>query len=875
MASVLGDSTVQLTELGPEVMKLQFGEAQPSLEEGTEEKETDEEEGTEAGMTKAREVSSQMLLLCAWRSVKEVALFLGHLCSTFSSEGENLITAEQILEISSFLITLMLETKHKGAFEQAYVAFQSLVRCLWSSALPSLHSHPALLLEDLLLDIEQPERRELCATRRSAGVPFIVQAVVTGEAGGKGGLALEGAMRRLLRLAGSDEHGSGSRVHAANILRVLYRDSQLGEAVAAFLEQGVTVAVLGFRASDWAERTAATLLFSALMTRIFGVRRTKDLVSAKNCLTGKVFFQRYPGLHAFLLQQFEQEEQVGALDSALYPALLLLARLFPSPTETVSNPFPLSAFLPAVQRAAASPLLHTRRLAAAAAVSLVPAEQQAEHAASLLAGLGCSESGLPGQNTVHGQLLTVQQLVATSPALGPTLAAPLLRLADRLLATNPCSLTQSLYIELCSEALGVESGSDTALLEATLAQLLEPEEVVAGTPQVWRPLLLGSATRLAVRCSLARAEPGPASHLLSHREQEVRAAVLEELAGAEGELLARLAGPLHARLGLEQHPGCLEALLRACTALPRPATQLPGDRVLPLLSLLTHSENDTVRAGVVAVLAPAMGPTSPHLLPWAAALLAALAPEQGLQVRQAVARALTVAAGTLATAPAPEALPGWLVLWTATLRLLQQDEESVRAEVSALQLALRPADQQGSLLGPEAAGPALVDSLLDTVGRAWPAAAIAAVLSALVTTLLDTEPEPEVDTEVDRAFDRNELNCYQEAVGLALTLLPPLGRYLRLLSPRVLAAALAEPLPAPLPSLLFPDLPGAGTVYSAAQLLEYLAARAAAPGVSAAELAVTRMVAGLLPDSEISLLLAGRTECGAAEGYFASQVYSL
>ena len=55
----------------------------------------------------------------------------------------------------------------------------------------------------------------------------------------------------------------------------------------------------------------------------------------------------------------------------------------------------------------------------------------------------------------------VQQLVSASPSLGPALARPLLGLADRLLATNPCSLTQALYIELCSEALGAESSSDT------------------------------------------------------------------------------------------------------------------------------------------------------------------------------------------------------------------------------------------------------------------------------------------------------------------------------------------------------------------------------------------------------------------------------
>ena len=73
-------------------------------------------------------------------------------------------------------------------------------------------------------------------------------------------------MSRLLSLAGRADLPD-TRVHALNILRVLYRDSKLGDGVASFTEGGVRAAVLGFKARNWAERTAATLLFSALMTR--------------------------------------------------------------------------------------------------------------------------------------------------------------------------------------------------------------------------------------------------------------------------------------------------------------------------------------------------------------------------------------------------------------------------------------------------------------------------------------------------------------------------------------------------------------------------------------------------------------------------------
>lgn len=117
------------------------------------------------------------------------------------------------------------------------------------------------------------------------------------------------------------------------------------------------------------------------MTRIFGVKREKDPseLSAKNCLTGKVFFQRYPSLHSFLLDKLEQSAVTSGagtleLKPALYPILLILSRIFPSPSESLNNPFKLSSFIGLVERCAESPILAIRKLAAGALVPLIPPE---------------------------------------------------------------------------------------------------------------------------------------------------------------------------------------------------------------------------------------------------------------------------------------------------------------------------------------------------------------------------------------------------------------------------------------------------------------------------------------------------------------------
>lgn len=90
------------------------------------------------------------------------------------------------------------------------------------------------------------------------------------------------------------------------------------------------------------ERNSATLLFSALCTRIFGVKRSKTDLSGKNSMSARMFFHRYPDLYPFLLNQVRHaakiiEDTPNALspdESSIYPALLILAKLIPTTTIT-------------------------------------------------------------------------------------------------------------------------------------------------------------------------------------------------------------------------------------------------------------------------------------------------------------------------------------------------------------------------------------------------------------------------------------------------------------------------------------------------------------------------------------------------------------
>ena len=84
------------------------------------------------------------------------------------------------------------------------------------------------------------------------------------------------------------------------------------------------------------ERNSATLLFSALCTRIFGVKRSKNELSKRNSMSARMFFHRFPNMYDFLLNELKSVAKIiisGAMcpeESALYPILILVAKLQPS-----------------------------------------------------------------------------------------------------------------------------------------------------------------------------------------------------------------------------------------------------------------------------------------------------------------------------------------------------------------------------------------------------------------------------------------------------------------------------------------------------------------------------------------------------------------
>ncbi|XP_006990565.1 tRNA (32-2'-O)-methyltransferase regulator THADA isoform X1 [Peromyscus maniculatus bairdii] len=566
------------------------------------------------------DVTAQMVLVCCWRSMKEVALLLGTLCQLLPMQpvpesSDVLLTVPQVKEMGDYFKQHLLQSRHRGAFELAYTGFVKLTDVLNRCSNVGLQKLPEWWLCSVLDEIKSSgPSSKLCATRRSAGIPFYIQALLASEPK-KGRLdLLKRTMRELISLALSTDTSKGAvpQVHALNILRALFRDTRLGENIIPFVADGAKAAILGFTSPVWAVRNSSTLLFSSLITRIFGVKRGKEELSKTNRMTGREFFSRFPELYPFLLKQLETvastvDSETGEPDRhpSMFLLLLVLERLYPSPMDGTSSALSLAPFVPFIIRCGRSPIYRSREMAARALVPFITIDQMPSTLRALLDSLPNSTDQCFRQNHIHGTLLQVFHLLQAyvTDSRHRTTADFQQELSDVTACTkaklwlamrqNPCLVTRAVYIDILflltnclnRPAEGKQPALESLGLWEDVRGIVLGSELVTGFPWTFKvpglPQYLQSLTKLAIPevwASLAEAEgqaaalPLSFSRLLESSFPEVRLLTLDTLLerAISSELGEKGSPPLLCSMReeflllamKENHPGCFCRVLK-------------------------------------------------------------------------------------------------------------------------------------------------------------------------------------------------------------------------------------------------------------------------------------------------------------------------
>ncbi|KAI8146003.1 putative death-receptor fusion protein-domain-containing protein [Fennellomyces sp. T-0311] len=520
------------------------------------------EEGDEDNSTGPKH---QVILSCCWRAVKEASALLEVIVSRAPVGPENagVISFADLKNSGALLRTLLTTVRHRGAFSAVYPAYVSLNVRLLDSPDPSTATLPAEWLEENLASITSSN---ISITRRSAGLPLCILAIISSERSSKKTM-LDTTMKRLLLLANqepppdADQRIDMPQVHAYNIMRTIFMDAKLATAVLGYASDGFSLAISGFSSSSWAIRNCAVMLFSTLLQRTFGTKKTKDEHSAVNKLTGREFFTRYPQLHPYLLEQLTiavdqllaKSTATSTVHPGLYPILTLLSRLHPSVMDGTDQVTAMAPFVPLVTSCAVSAIFKTREMAARALVPLIPSSELVQTVLMLL-----DVPNVATQNEIHGRLLQVQFLLRGHlyhSGLRDNLFDFIKRVPPAMLATVMCAemisrVTYALLLDIISEFFfdcsWVSSDRDQGIIEElTLAakESFEPlqkrvldqcrEGIMAVTDA--RAVVVGgylarrSMAQILVQDALKKGDVSSVVYLLEDVDYEVRLVSMELL----------------------------------------------------------------------------------------------------------------------------------------------------------------------------------------------------------------------------------------------------------------------------------------------------------------------------------------------------------
>ena len=358
----------------------------------------------------------QMLVVGAWLSCKETSSLLGALVTQLplpltavSAQSVELLSPSQMSSMGQLLMKVLLTTRHNGAIEKTFLAFQQLCKKAVRSPVPSVSILCSEWLNNLLTKVIVEDAYIL---RRSAGIPFCVLAVLYAEGDGGQRPFLKQAMETLLRVANDKSNGTDTtgRIHSLNVLRSLIKDTQLSLDVMPFVASAFVTAIQGAQSNDWGITNSSSQLFAALIARSMGKQRVNDN-EARAGVTAVEFFCRFPELQPYLLDTLRDAEKgtqsQAGVDPGAYYALLLLSKLLPSVTTESNNS--LDEFMPVVKRCCAHENYMGRCVATAALTPFVPEDQILAFMSETLALLPTMQQ----RNEQHGYVLVLQRMISS------------------------------------------------------------------------------------------------------------------------------------------------------------------------------------------------------------------------------------------------------------------------------------------------------------------------------------------------------------------------------------------------------------------------------------------------------------------------------
>lgn len=513
--------------------------------------------------TAIRDADTQVVLSFCWRALRECAdLLSAVIAKGFGSGAARLMSAGDFLRIGSLLQTWLVYVRHRGAFTAVEQIFVALCRqLLICSDSEELRSMPRQWL-DVNIDGLSDRTKTKDLTRRSAGLPMSILAILVAEASVRGSehFLLNEAVGRLHILAATPvEPGPDTddlpQVHAMNTLKDIFREAKLSHACEVHIERAFFLAMDTFYSESWALRNCALMLYNAVLQRSFGSYFSREH-SETHTMSTRMFFLRYPALADRVQSELETSvqallrEESPNVTTALHPLLTMLARL-DLPKEGMDNDVYWSRranLARLIESCAASQIWLVRSMAAKALPTVVEPGDVASFVITVL-----NQASTTQQNALHGSLMQIDSLLAYSstsmhvsdlmPILLEVAKALLGRFVD-LAGDNTCCITHALFLSIISQHflhIDVDDKNVHRLQKMTIDHAMrwvsfhavqDPQHITAGREDlaaVTTLLVLMALRSSRIRTTLESAPFTFLLRLVEHEDETVRLTVYNEL----------------------------------------------------------------------------------------------------------------------------------------------------------------------------------------------------------------------------------------------------------------------------------------------------------------------------------------------------------
>ncbi|KAI3487191.1 hypothetical protein L1887_48901 [Cichorium endivia] len=528
----------------------------------------------------------QVILSYSWRGMKEASALLGVVVATClappplqrnKKKGSDLRPAsavqpdawrkicrvQDIEAVGERFNRWLTQVRHRGAFSTIYPAYADAAAAIVRTGAPDIAHLPQNWIT-AFLDMVARSGAQLSITRRSAGIGYAVLALVSAQPNKTDASVLRATVERLMQIAtqytSHPDVMPVASIHALNILRVLVMDGGLTDHMSRYLGALLELTISTFHSRFWGLRNVSMMLFSSLSIKIFGSRNTnKDTKEAR--MPVDEFFAAYPDLDAFLQRVLAEAQTHDGLDdeglaSSLFAVVMLFSRM-QAPEKEPQRPGEaqrMDKYRALLSRCLDNKVWKVRQVAVKAYAAFVPLRGAAQHAASILDSVH-----LRSQNEVHGKLLLVQRLLQSvaeaevaTEAIFPDMSSLATAITDKaslLLELNRCAVTQTAYLEVVQDFVGIRHCAFRNLgqhllrivgiwIATSLSDLERPEFLAKLRFTPGGPELASTCARLQLQ--IAAHDTAPAAFIdacerqLKSSSHDVRISSLEALIGDDG-----------------------------------------------------------------------------------------------------------------------------------------------------------------------------------------------------------------------------------------------------------------------------------------------------------------------------------------------------